>query len=155
MRLDLPKLIASITLPLVIGFLGSAFTVSAITTWYTTLNKPFFSPPNFVFAPVWTTLYVLMGVSLYLLWTSKQKGKDKVIKLFFIQLALNLIWSIIFFGLHNPQVAFVEIIALWIFIFLTIRQSYSVSKISAYLLYPYIVWVSFALLLNLFIVILN
>lgn len=155
MRLNLPKLIASITLPLVIGFLGSAFTVSAITTWYTTLNKPFFSPPNFVFAPVWTTLYVLMGVSLYLLWTSKKREKDKAIKLFLIQLALNLFWSIIFFGLHNPQVAFVEIIALWIFIFLTIRQSYSVSKISAYLLYPYIVWVSFALVLNLFIVILN
>lgn len=155
MRLNLPKLIASITLPLVIGFLGSAFTISEVTTWYTTLNKPFFSPPNFVFAPVWTTLYVLMGVSLYLLWTSKKKGKDKAIKFFLIQLALNLFWSIIFFGLHNPQVAFVEIIALWIFIFLTIRQSYSVSKISAYLLYPYIAWVSFALVLNLFITILN
>lgn len=155
MRLNLPKLIVSIALPLVIGFLGSAFTVSAITTWYTTLNKPFFSPPNFVFAPVWTILYILMGISLYLLWTSKKKGKEKAIKLFLIQLALNLFWSIIFFGLHNPQVAFVEIIGLWIFIFLTIRQSYSVSKISAYLLYPYIAWVSFALVLNLFIITLN
>ena len=155
MRINLPKVITSIALPLVIGFLGSVFTVSAITTWYTTLNKPFFSPPNFIFAPVWTTLYILMGISLYLLWTSKKKAKDKAIEFFLIQLVLNLFWSVIFFGLHNPQVAFVEIIALWFFIFLTIRQSYSVSKISAYLLYPYIVWVSFALVLNLFIVILN
>ncbi len=155
MRLNLPKLIASIALPLVIGGLGSFFSVSAIPTWYAILNKPFFSPPNFVFAPVWITLYILMGISLYLLWTAKKKGKDKAIKLFLIQLVLNFFWSIIFFGWHTPQAALVEILALWIFIFLTIRQSYSISKISAYLLYPYIIWVSFASILNLAIAILN
>lgn len=155
MRLNLSKLIISIALPIVIAFLGSAFTISSIGNWYTTLNKPFFSPPNFVFGPVWTILYILMGISLYLLWTSKKKGKDKAIKLFLVQLVLNLFWSIIFFGLHNPQLALAEIIALWIFIFLTIRQSYPVSKTSAYLLYPYIAWVSFALVLNLFIAVLN
>lgn len=155
MKLNLPKLIASIILCLVIGALGSVLTVSAIPTWYATLNKPFFSPPNYVFAPVWTTLYVLMGISLYLLWTSKKNVKDKAIKLFFIQLMLNLFWSIIFFGMHNIPLAFAEIIALWIFIFLTIRQTLLISKTSAYLLYPYLVWVSFALVLNLFLATLN
>lgn len=155
MRLNLSKLIASITLCLTTGFLGSIFTFSAIPTWYATLNKPSFSPPNFLFAPVWTILYILMGISLYFLWTAKKKGKEKAIRLFLIQLTLNFFWSIIFFGLHNPQAALAEIIALWIFIFLTICQSYFFSKISAYLLYPYLVWVSFASILNLFIVILN
>lgn len=155
MKLNLPKLIISIVLCLTTGFLGSIFTFSAIPTWYATLNKPIFSPPNFLFAPVWTILYILMGVSLYLLWTVKKKGKEKVIRLFLIQLALNFFWSIIFFGLHNPQMALAEIIVLWIFIFLTIRQSRLISKVSAYLLYPYIAWVSFALVLNAFIVILN
>lgn len=155
MRLNLLKLIISIVLPLAIGGLGSVFTVSAIPTWYAALNKPFFSPLNYVFAPVWTTLYILMGISLYFLWTAKKKGKDKAIKLFLIQLVLNFSWSIIFFGWHNPQLALLEIIALWIFIMLTILQSYSISKISAYLLYPYIVWVSFASVLNLFIAMLN
>jgi len=154
-RLNLPKLAASISLCLAVGGLGSIFTVSAIPAWYATLNKPFFSPPNYVFASVWTILYILMGISLYLLWTAKKKEKDKAVKLFFIQLVLNFFWSIIFFGWHNPQAALVEVIALWLFIFLTIRQSYSISKTSAYLLYPYIVWVSFALILNLFVAIIN
>lgn len=155
MRLNLPKLIISIVLCLSIGALSSFFTVPALATWYAALNKPFFNPPDFVFAPVWTTLYILMGISLYLLWISKKKDKDRALKLFLIQLALNFFWSIIFFGLHNAQFAFVEIIVLWTFIFLTIRQSLLISKTSAYLLYPYIVWVSFALILNLFIVVLN
>ncbi|MDP2649731.1 MAG: TspO/MBR family protein [bacterium] len=155
MRLNLPKLVSSIILCLTVGGLGSFFTVSAIPTWYATLNKPFFSPPNSLFAPVWTILYILMGISLYLLWTTKKKGKEMAIKLFLIQLALNFFWSIIFFGWHNPQAAMFEIIALWIFIFLTVRQSLSISKTSAYLLYPYLIWVSFASILNFFIVILN
>lgn len=155
MRLNLPKLIVSIVLCLAVGSLGSIFTSSSIPTWYATLNKPFFSPPNFIFAPVWTTLYILMGVSLYLLWVSKKKEKEKAIKLFLIQLVLNFFWSLIFFKLHSAQLALIEIIALWIFIFLTIRESLSISKTSAYLLYPYLIWVSFALVLNFFIVILN
>ncbi len=154
-RLNPLKLIVSIVLPLSIGVLGSVFTISSISTWYAVLNKPFFSPPNWIFGPVWTTLYILMGISMYFLWISKRKEKSKAIKLFLIQLVLNLFWSIIFFGWHNPLVAFAEIIVLWIFIYLTIRQSYLIFKTSAYLLYPYIVWVSFALVLNLFIVILN
>lgn len=155
MRINLPKLITSIALHLAVGGLGSFFTISAIPTWYAILNKPSFAPPNYVFGPVWTTLYILMGISLYLLWTAKEKGKDKAIKLFFIQLVLNFLWSIIFFGLHNIALAFVEIIALWIAIFLTIRRSLAVSKPAAYFLYPYIIWVTIASILNLSLLILN
>ncbi|MBI2195834.1 MAG: tryptophan-rich sensory protein [Candidatus Levybacteria bacterium] len=154
-KINLPKLVASIVLCLGVGAIGSIFTAPAIGTWYSTLHKPSFSPPNFLFAPVWTALYILMGVSLYLLWTSKKKGKEKAIRLFLIQLALNFFWSLIFFGMHSPKVAFIEIIFLWVYIFLTIRASLTVSKIAAYLLYPYLFWVSFATLLNLFIALLN
>jgi len=156
-RLNLPKLIISIALCLSIGFLGYFFTVSEISTWYATLNKSSFNPPNWIFAPVWTILYIFMGISLYLLWTAKkkEKDKDKAMNLFLVQLVLNFFWSVIFFGMHNPPAAMVEIVALWIFIFILIRQSLTISKTSAYLLYPYLAWVTFASLLNLFIVILN
>lgn len=155
MRLNLHKLVVSITACIAVGVVGSVFTTPAITSWYLTLNKPFFSPPNWIFAPVWTLLYILMGVSLYFLFSSRKKGKDKAIKLFLIQLALNFFWSMIFFGLHNPLAAFAEIISLWIFILLTIKQSYAVSKTAANLMLPYIAWVSFATILNLYIAILN
>lgn len=155
MKLNLPKFIGSILLCLFTGALGSFFTTSAITTWYADLSKPPFNPPNYIFAPVWTILYILMGISLYLLWTSNKKGREKAIRLFLIQLALNFFWSIIFFGMHSPRLAFVEIILLWAFIFLTIRASLPVSKTAAYLLYPYLAWVTFATVLNLFIAILN
>lgn len=155
MRINIFRLIISILLPLAVGGLGSFFTISAIPTWYAALNKPFFSPPNWVFGPIWTTLYVLMGISLYLLWTTNKKGKEKAIKLFFVQLSLNFFWSVIFFGTHNIALAFVEIVALWIFIFLTIRQSLLVSKPAVYFLYPYIIWVTIASVLNLSILLLN
>jgi translocator protein len=154
-KINLPKLVVSIVLPLAVGGLSSIFTISAISTWYAALNKPFFNPPNWLFGPAWTILYFLMGISFYLLWNAKKKGKEKAIQLFLIQLALNFFWSIIFFGWHSPQAALLEIVALWIFIFLTIRQSLSISKTAAYLLYPYLAWVSFASILNLFIVLLN
>ena len=155
MKLNLPKLLASIILCLGVGSLGSFFTVSEIASWYATLQKPFFSPPNYLFGPVWTILYILMGISLYLVWVAKKKGKEKAMQLFLIQLALNFFWSIIFFGLHSPEVAFVEIIAMWIFIYLTIKAFSGISKTAAYLLYPYLAWVSFATILNLSIVLLN
>lgn len=155
MSINLPKIIASVLLCLSVGGLSSFFTASEITGWYSTLNKPFFSPPNWIFAPVWTTLYVLMGISLYLLWISNKKGKQKALKFFFIQLILNFFWSIIFFGFHSPQLAFVEIIFMWIFILMTIKAALPVSRVSAYLLYPYLAWVSFASILNLSIFLLN
>lgn len=147
---NVPKLIFSVSLCLGIGVLGSFFTVSSIPDWYATLEKPFFSPPNWLFGPVWAILYIMMGISLYLIWTKK-----KVPSIFWVQLILNAVWSIIFFGLRNPTLALVDIIVLWIAIVLTIKSFYKINKLSGYLLYPYIAWVSFAVLLNLFIVLLN
>lgn len=150
MPIKIIKLILSIGFCLSAGILGSFFTVSSIPTWYATLIKPSFSPPNWIFGPVWTTLYILMGISLYLVWKKK-----KVPVIFWIQLILNAVWSMIFFGMRNPAFALVDIAVLWITIFLTIRAFYPISKLAAYLLVPYILWVGFATFLNLFIVILN
>ena len=133
------------------GIIGSIFTLNSVNTWYLTLEKPFFNPPSFVFGPVWTILYLLMGVSLFLVW-----GKKKTdLKWFWIQLSLNTAWSIIFFGLKNPLFAFIIIILLWISILQTIRSFKKVNKTASYLLYPYLFWVSFASILNLSIVLLN
>lgn len=153
--INFPKLIFSIGLCLGAGVLGSFFTVSSIPTWYTTLNKPSFSPPNWIFAPVWTVLYILMGVSLYLVWISKSKLKQNALYLFFVQLGLNALWSLIFFGLHNPSLALVDIIALWVAIILTMRAFLKINKISGRLLVPYLAWVSFATYLNYSIWVLN
>lgn len=156
---NISKLIVSIGLCLGAGIVGSFFTVSSPPagglTWYATLNKPFFSPPNWIFGPVWTILYIIMGVSLYLVWVSKSKLKQKGINLFLIQLGLNVLWSVIFFGLKNPVLALVDIVALWGVIFLTIKSFYKINKLAGNLLIPYLLWVSFATLLNLSIVVLN
>lgn len=155
MTVKFPQLLLSLGLCLGVGLVGSIFTSPAISTWYSTLNKPFFTPPNWVFAPAWTLLYIMMGVSLYLVWISKSKLKKDAINIFFAQLGLNVFWSIIFFGLRNPILALVDIIALWIAVFLTIRSFYKVNKLSGNLLIPYILWITFATVLNLSIVILN
>jgi translocator protein len=144
---QLGKLLAWILVCELVGGVSSIFTISAIPTWYATLNKPFFNPPSWIFAPVWTTLYLLMGVAAYLY----QKSSH----LFTIQLALNFLWSYIFFDLKSPILAFVEIIFLWLFIFLTIKEFRKKSKTASLLLVPYLLWVSFASLLNLSVVILN
>lgn len=153
-KINYPALIFSILLCEAAGFIGSIFTVSAIPTWYASLVKPSFSPPNYLFAPVWITLYFLMGISLYLIW---QKGKKTLglVKLFLIHLVLNSLWSFIFFGLKNPGLAFGEILLLWGIILVLALKFYRVNKISAYLLLPYQLWVSFATILNLSIWLLN
>lgn len=148
-------LIPSLIFPLLVGALGSIFTVSSINTWYATLNKPFFNPPNFIFGPVWTILYILMGVSFYLVVKTQHKGKDLAVKFFWLQLLLNFFWSFIFFRIHNVGVAFFEIVLLWASIAATIYFFYKISKQAAYLLIPYIAWVSFAAILNLSIFLLN
>lgn len=150
-----PLLIIAILVSEGAGILGSFFTIPSIPTWYATLNKPSFSPPNYVFGPIWTTLFALMGISLYLVLVSKAKSKQYAVKLFFVQLGLNVLWSIIFFGLKSPGVAFIEIIILWVAILYTIKAFRKISKISSYLLYPYFGWVSIALVLNFSIWILN
>lgn len=148
---DFLRLIGFIFLCQAAGLIGSIFTFNSVNTWYVTLEKPFFNPPSFVFGPVWTILYLLMGVSLFLVW-----GKKKTdLRWFWTQLALNTAWSIIFFGLKNPLLAFIIIIFLWISIIQTIRSFKKVNKTASYILYPYLFWVSFASLLNLSIVILN
>lgn len=151
MKLKSPvKLIISIIICQLAGIIGSFFTVSSIPEWYSTLQKPFFNPPNWLFGPVWTLLYFMMGISLYLIWVNKDQLEKKVIIIFGTQLFLNTIWPIIFFGLKTPFWALIEIIFLWIAILLTIIESYQISKKAAYLLVPYLLWVSFAAILNLF-----
>ncbi len=147
---DIPKLIYAIIICQLAGFVGSLFTSSAIPVWYASLQKASFNPPNWIFGPVWTLLFLLMGVSLYLIWIKK-----KIPNIFWIQLGLNVLWSILFFGFKSPLLAFIDIIALWAAIFLTIKAFYKISRTASYLLIPYILWVSFAALLNIMIVILN
>ena len=151
------KLIFSILLCLLAGAIGSIFTVSSIPTWYAVLKKPFFNPPNWIFGPVWTVLYILMGISLYLVWKKGIKTEESKVALilFGFQLVINALWSIIFFGLRMPSYALIGIIILWVAILFTIIKFYNISKPAAYLLIPYILWVSFASVLNLYIWLLN
>ena len=150
------KLFLAILICEFIGILGSVFTIPAIATWYQALNKPQFSPPNYIFGPVWTTLYALMGISIYLILEKKlKKEKDKIIALFSLQLFLNFLWSVIFFSFHLPLLAFLEILFLWANILFLIIIFWKYSKPASVLLIPYLLWVSFATILNASIVILN
>ncbi|MBW3014172.1 tryptophan-rich sensory protein [Candidatus Woesearchaeota archaeon] len=151
------ELLIAIIICNIAGVIGAIFTSPSVRTWYTTIQKPSFSPPNWIFGPVWTTLFILMGISLFLIWDKGLKNKNvKTALIFFIiQLVLNTLWSILFFGLKNPLYAFIELIVLWVMILLTIITAYKVSKPAAYLLIPYILWVSFAGFLNLMIILLN
>jgi tryptophan-rich sensory protein len=146
---DILKLVASVILCQIAGFLGSLFTTPAIPTWYKTLNKPFFTPPNWIFSPVWISLFILMGISLYFVWRRADHPKFKIAFLFFfVQLILNILWSIFFFGFRSPLLGLVDIVLLWIAILFTIMNFLKVSKFAGVLLLPYLVWVSFATLLN-------
>lgn len=152
-----PLLILMVIIVLAIGSSGSVFTSPSIPTWYASLEKPFFTPPNWLFAPAWTTLFILMGIALYLVW---QEGIDKkpvrqAVYVFGFQLALNVLWSLLFFGLQSPLLGFIEIVVLWIAILWTIIRFHGVSKPAAYLLIPYIAWVTFASALNLSVLLLN
>ena len=147
------KLIVSILICQGAGVVGSLFTSPAIPTWYAMLQKPSFNPPNWLFAPVWIILFLLMGISLYLIWSKGLENRKVkvVIFVFATQLILNILWSFLFFGLHLPLYAFAEIIILWLAILLTIVSFYRISKTAGLLLLPYIFWVSFATILNFFI----
>ncbi|AEV97618.1 TspO protein [Niastella koreensis] len=142
-------IVLCIGLPLAVGGVSAYVTVQNIQNWYPGLAKPFFNPPNTVFGPVWTALYILMGVSFYLLLREPSSEKKKqAILLFFIQLVLNFWWSILFFRFHWIGIAFIDIVLLWLFIILMIRQFYRVSGKAANLQWPYLAWVSFANVLN-------
>jgi len=143
------KLIASVVISQAAGAIGSLFTVQNIPTWYAALNKPSFNPPNYLFGPVWISLYFIMGIAFFLVWKKSETYSIKVPAILFVsQLVLNALWSILFFGLKNPMLGFFEIIILWIFIILCIIKFYPISKIAAWLLLPYLLWVSFASVLN-------
>lgn len=151
--IEVLKILGLIAICLLAGVIGGLFTSTGPTSWYAQLHKPSFNPPNWIFAPVWTTLYILMGVSLYL--ALRNKVERKGIILFISQLIFNTLWTIIFFGLQNTLLALIEIIILLILILWTIISFHKKSKTAAYLLIPYLLWVTFAALLNLAIVILN
>lgn len=154
---DSHKLITSIIGCELVGIISSFFTISAIPTWYSTLNKPLFAPPNWIFGPTWTLLYFLMGISFYFIW--RQDWKKKKIKtagiFFLMQLGLNFLWSPVFFGLRSPLLGLINIVVIWILIIITMHKFYPLSKLAFYLLVPYLLWVSFATVLNAAIVILN
>jgi len=153
MLLEIKKLVFAVVVCQLAGVLGSLLTSPQIPTWYATLQKPGFSPPNWLFAPVWIILFALMGISTYLVWNKGLGNREVKTSLFIfgIQLALNVLWSFLFFGLQSPFYAFMEIIVLWATIALTILSFFKVSKTAGLLLLPYILWVSFAMILNYYI----
>jgi tryptophan-rich sensory protein len=150
MKINIKKLIVSVVVPLAVGAIAGMATSKNVGGWYTTLQRPSFAPPNYLFGPVWTSLYILMGIAFYIIWTKEDAShwKKRAIGIFLIQLALNFMWSFIFFELKWMGIAFVEICLMWLAIFLTILVFSRLSKIAAWLLVPYICWVTFASILN-------
>lgn len=142
------KIILCSLLCLTLGISSGFSTVDSITNWYQFIIKPSWNPPNWLFGPVWSLLYLLMGISVALIWHSQDSNKKNAIQLFIIQFALNLGWSFIFFNQHEIGWAFVEILIMLTAIILTILSFYKISKTAAYLLIPYLCWVSFASVLN-------
>lgn len=154
---DWPKYIISVVGCELVGILGTPFTLRAIPTWYATLVKPSFAPPNWLFGPAWTVLYLLMGIAFALIWSRgwKQKKARVARNYFLAQLAINFLWSPIFFGLRSPILGLITIVIMWALIAMTVKKFYAISKPAGYLLVPYLAWVSFATLLNISIVVLN
>ncbi len=156
------QILAAIAICELAGLIGTIFTFNSVNTWYVTLVKPALNPPSWVFGPVWTTLYALMGIAAFIIWNKgrphnlidpllhpyAKRNSRRALRLFGIQLVLNAIWSIIFFGAKNPGAALIEITLMWIAIVLTTIVFYRISKTAAYLMIPYILWVSFATYLN-------
>lgn len=151
------KLIASILICQAAGFTGSIFTTPAIPAWYDGLVKPSFTPPDWIFAPVWTVLFLLMGIALFIVWKIGvgDKRVRRGLALFSVQLALNVSWSIAFFGFRSPLAGLIVIAVLWVAILVTIFNFFRISMVAGALLTPYITWVSFAVILNVSLYILN
>ena len=143
------KLILSLLLPLGVGSTAGIFTAGAIPDWYSTLNRPVFTPPNWLFGPVWTALYLVMGVSLFLVWTAqKSSARNRAIFIFSVHLFLNFGWSFLFFYFNSIGLALIEIVLLLISIILMLIWFYKVKPIAAYINVPYLLWVTFATILN-------
>lgn len=146
------KFITSILICQAAGYVGSIFTIPAIPTWYALLNKPAITPPDSVFAPVWISLYLLMGIALFFVWKKgfDEEGVKSALIIFVIQLILNMLWSFLFFGLKSPLAGLIDVAVLWIAILLTIAYFYDISRPAGLLLAPYLAWVSYASVLNYF-----
>jgi benzodiazapine receptor len=154
---DVGRLVGSIAACEGAGLIGSVFTTPAIPTWYAALEKPAFTPPNWVFAPVWGVLYALMGVAVFLIWRRglALPGVKPAFILFWVQLVINLLWSVVFFGAHSLLGGAVLIIALWVLVLLTTLRFFRISAVAGGLLIPYIAWLSIASALNVWVLILN
>mgnify|MGYP003516057349 FL=1 len=145
------RIIYCVAICLVVGYLSSITTQSSINTWYPTLIKPVFNPPNWLFAPVWTLLFIMMGIAAGMIWNQLENQRELVKKalLFFtVQLLLNALWSYLFFGLNNVLLALIEVILLWLVIYETFHIFKKIDKKAAYLFIPYLIWVAFAAILN-------
>ena len=146
---NIVKLLISIILPLAIGAIAGIFTAKAIPEWYATLNQPSFNPPNWIFGPVWTTLYLIMGISFFLIWKLESgKARNQAIVIFLVQLLLNFSWSFFFFYFKMILLALIVIVVLWSTIVLMLTRFYKLKPLAAYLNIPYLLWVSFATVLN-------
>ncbi len=146
---ELPRLLGALLPPLVAGGVGGLATARSVATWYPTLRKPWFNPPDWVFGPVWSLLYLLMGIADYLVSRRPdERGVAGARRLYRLQLALNVLWSVLFFGRRAPLAALVEIVFLWVAIALTLRAFSRLSRVAALLLVPYLLWVSFAAVLT-------
>lgn len=156
-KLSIWKLIISIAICEFTGIMSSLLSSALMNPWFSSLNKPSWNPPSNVFGPVWIVLYLLMGISLWLVWKSNKLTNEKEIAItfFIIQLFLNFWWSLLFFKFHLPALAFVDIVLLLILITITIIHFFPISRIAAYILIPYVLWVGFATVLNYSIWILN
>ncbi len=142
------KFIIALIIPLSVGAIGGFFTSSSITSWYSNLNKPFFNPPNWIFGPMWTLLYLLMGIACYLTWISEHAYKKTALKIYALQLIFNFLWSFLFFYFKNPALALIDIVLMIITISATMIAFSKISKKAAWLLIPYLLWVLFATALN-------
>lgn len=142
------KLVISLILPQLAGATGAYFTITSIDSWYQVIEKPEFTPPGWLFGPVWTTLYVLMGIACYLIWKSDQVQKKQLMWLYFVQLALNALWSPAFFGMESPILGLLVIIPLLALIAVCVKKFRIISTWASGLMIPYLAWVSFATVLN-------
>ncbi len=153
---DIVKLVVAFAASFLAAILGTLFTIPNIPSWYASLNKPSFVPPDWLFGPVWTILYILMAVALFLIWREpKSKQRDSAIALYAAQLIMNVLWSIAFFGLHSVLLGLALILVLLVLLLLTAYEFYKISRPAAYAMVPYVLWVGFATLLNGAIYILN
>lgn len=150
------KLLVSLILPIGLGSMAGIFTAKAIPEWYATLNKPSFNPPGYLFGPVWTALYILMGISMFLIWnTPKTKLRQKALTVFGVQLFFNFWWSILFFFFHLIFLSVVDILLIWCLIIYMITLFKKIKPVATYLQVPYLLWVTFATVLNISIYYLN